>query len=350
MLIQKVFKQSRKVGGRFSEKMANITNNCVFKNNTEYCTIVEVTVRSISVISVVCAVIVLVLIFLLQRYKFVSQRLILYLVIATLLDAIEVSLGGIDLTHSIVCAIDGFFRTLLRWNLIVWVCNITANLFWNVVVGKPTNLNLEIVYIVVSFIVPISFSVVPFVDNSYGPAGIWCWISSKREIGKILRFVTFYVPIWILIGVIFIVYLIIIVKLIWEVRKWDNYSSKKDMKKKRIRKEIKTLFLYPIFFLLVNIFPIVNRIQNAFVPDHPLFPLYLLHAISSPTQGLGFTILFVVNKDTLREFKWSNFKTTLLTRFKRTGKVTEYDIEGEVAKVNEHPVEISAEKKEINSD
>ena len=328
--------------------MVNITKNCVFKNNTEYCTVVEVTVRSISAISVTCAVIVLVLIFLLQRYKFVSQRLILYLVIATLLDAIEVSLSGIDLTHSVVCAIDGFFRMLLRWNLVVWVCNITANLFWNVVVGKRTNINLEIAYIVVSMIVPISFSVLPFIDSSYGPAGLWCWISNKRDIGRILRFVIWYVPLWILIGVIFIVYMVIIVKLICEVRKWDNYSSQKNRKRKTIRKEIKSLFLYPIFFLLVNIFPIVNRIQNVITSDHPLFPLYLLHAISSPALGLGFTILFVVNKDTLRELKWSNFKTTLLTRFKRTGKITEYDAEEKVTKVQEHPTEHPVEKKVIN--
>ena len=261
--------------------MVNTTNNCVFMNNTDYCTIVEVTVRSISAVSVMCAVIVLVLIFLLQRYKFVSQRLILYLVIATLLDGIELSLSGLDLTHSIVCAIDGFFRMLLRWHLVVWVCNITANLFWNVVVGKRTNINLEIAYIVVSIIVPLGLSVLPFIDSSYGPAGVWCWISSKRDIGKILRFVIWYVPLWILIGVIFIVYLIIIVKLIWEVRKWDNYNSQRARKKKKIRNEIKSLFLYPIFFILVNIFPIVNRIQNVITPHHPLFPLYLLHAISN---------------------------------------------------------------------
>eukprot|EP00800_Vazella_pourtalesii_P010923 TRINITY_DN2652_c0_g3_i1.p1 TRINITY_DN2652_c0_g3~~TRINITY_DN2652_c0_g3_i1.p1 ORF type:complete len:334 (-),score=31.44 TRINITY_DN2652_c0_g3_i1:13-1014(-) len=330
--------------------MVNITKNCVFKNNTEYCTIVEVTVRSISAISVICAVIVLVLIFLLQRYKFVSQRLILYLVIATLLDAIEFTIGGLDLSESLACAVDGYIRMWFHWSLVVWVCNITANLFWNVVVGKVTNKYLEVSYIVVGIAVPVIFSIPPFVDNSYGPAGLWCWISNKRRVGQILRFVVWYIPIWVIIGVIFIVYMVIIVKLIWEVKKWDRYNAQNNKKKQTVRNEIKSLFLYPIFFLLVNIFPAVNRVQNAITPGHPVFPLYLLHAISTPLWGLGFIILFVVNKDTLRELKWSNFKTTLLTRFKRTGDVVEYDIEGKTLEIEQHAFERPVQAKKEDSE
>ncbi|KAI6659096.1 Cyclic AMP receptor-like protein A isoform X2 [Oopsacas minuta] len=321
--------------------MVNITNNCLFQNYTEYCTIVEVTVRSISVLSAVCAIIVLVLIFLIQRYKFVSQRLILYLVISTLLDAITLALGGLDLSESAACTAEGFFRMLLRWNLVVWVCSITVNLFWNVVVGRRSNRYLEIGYVIFGVVIPIGFSVFPFINSSYGPAGIWCWITNKTYAGKILRFGIWYVPLWIIIGGIFIIFLIIIVKLLFKVKRWTLYNSQNDKKKDKIRNEIKSLFLYPIFFLVINIFPIANRIQNVIVPNHPLFPLYLLHAISTPLLGLGFTMLFVVNKDTLRDLKWSNFKTTLLTRFKSnsTGKIKEIDVEG-TTKIDEHTVVI----------
>ena len=325
--------------------MANKTNNCLFRNNTEYCTIVEVTVRTISATSATCAIIVLVLIFLLQRYKFTAQRLILYLVIASFLDSIAVSLGGLDLTNSSACAVDGFFRMLLRWSLVVWVCNITVNLFWNVVVGKRSSIYLEIFYIAASITVPIGFSFFPFIDYSYGPAGIWCWISNKKPAGKLLRFVIWYIPLWIIIAGIFCLFCIIIAKLLWEVRRWGPYTPQNDRKKDLIKKEIKPLILYPLFFLIINIFPISNRIQNAIEPKHPLFPLYLLHAMSTPLLGLGFTLLFVVNKDTLRELKWSKFKHTLLTRFKRNkAEVKEVDTKEETTCYDEHSVNIAKGK------
>ena len=327
--------------------MANTTSNCLFKNNTEYCTIVEVTVRTISATSATCAIIVLALIFLLKRYKFTSQRLILYLVIASFLDSIELSLGGLDLTKSSACAVDGFFRMLLRWCLVVWVCNITVNLFWNVVVGKWSNKFLEVLYIAASIAVPIGFSFFPFLDNSYGPAGIWCWISNKKPIGKILRFAIWYIPLWIVIVGVFCLFFIIIAKLLWDVRRLGPYTPQNDKKKELIKKEIKPLILYPIFFLIINIFPIVNRIQNVIEPKHPLFPLYLLHAMSTPLLGLGFTLLFVVNKDTLRELKWSKFKYTLLNRFKQNSVVVkEIDTKEESTFYNEHSVNIAKVKKE----
>ena len=322
--------------------MANTTGNCLFKDNTEYCTIVEVTVRSISATSAICAVIVLVLIFLLQRYRFTAQRLILYLVIASLLDAIALSLGGLDLTHSSACAADGFFRMLLRWSLVVWVCNITINLFWNVVVGKWSNKFLELFYISASIVVPIGFSFFPFIDYSYGPAGIWCWISNKRPAGKFLRFAIWYIPLWIIIASICCLFIIIIAKLLWEVKRWRPYSPQNDRKKELVRKEIKPLILYPIFFLIINIFPIANRIQNAIEPQHPLLPLYLLHAISTPLLGLGFTLLFVVNKDTLRELRWSKFKHTLKNRFKQNKSVVEeIDTKEETTGYDEHSVNLA---------
>jgi hypothetical protein len=44
------------------------------------------------------------------------------------------------------------------------------------------------------------------------------------------------------------------------------------------------LRLYLLAFFFVRIFSVVNRIQNAFMPNDPIFILYFLHSTFSPIQ------------------------------------------------------------------
>ena len=289
-------------------------------------------------ISALSSIFILLLIFLFRRYEFTSQRLILYLVTATLFDALSYTFGGFAIYESPLCTIDGLYLHLVDWGVVVWVCNITVNLFWNVVVLRATNRYFEIFYILVGIGVPLFFGVFPFIGNSYGPAGIWCWIVDDST-GQVLRFLTWYVPVWIIIPGLFVAFLVIITKLSWELRKWDPYNPSADRYRELIRREIKPLILYPFVFLLLNVFPSINRIQNAVAKDSPVFALYVLHSISSSLLGAGCTLIFVVNRDTLRELKWSNFKQTLLTRFKSRGKVEEFDAKAET-QAREHSVDI----------
>ncbi|KAI6649147.1 Cyclic AMP receptor-like protein A isoform X2 [Oopsacas minuta] len=316
-----------------------MNSTCIFTEEG-YCIALEVIRRMIGTISVLSSIFILGLIFLFRRYEFTSQRLIMYLVTATLFDALAYAVGGSVIRTSVLCTIDGFYLSLADWGVVVWVCNITVNLFWNVVVLRPTNRYFEVFYICSGIVVPIFFGLFPFIHNSYGPAGQWCWILGETTTGQILRFLTWYIPIWLIIPGLFIVFLVIIIKLSWEVRRWDPYNPASDRYRDLIRKEIKPLILYPLVFLLLNVFPSINRIQNSIASDNPIFTLYILHSFSSSLLGLGCTFIFVINRETLKDLKWTNFKQTLLTRFKPRGKVVEFDASCE-KQVNEHSVEVN---------
>ena len=122
-------------------------------------------------------------------------------------------------------------------------------------------------------------------------------------------------------------------------RKWDPYNPASERYRELIRREINPLIFYPLVFLLLNIFSSINRIQNAVAPKYPIFALFLLQAISDPILGLGCSIVFVINRDTLRELKWSNFKSTMLTRCKQRTKVTAYEAtENKYFRYDEHPI------------
>ena len=318
-----------------------MNRTCIFPEDV-YCQALGGIRRTIGAISVLSSIFILLLIFLFRRYEFTSQRLILYLVTATLFDALSYALGGFVLTESALCTIDALYLHVVDWGVVVWVCNITVNLFWNVVILRATNRYFEIFYICAGIAVPLFFAGFPFIDSSYGPAGLWCWIVDD-DVGQILRFLTWYVPLWTIIPGLFFAFLVIIAKLSWELRKWDPYNPSADRYRELIRREIKPLILYPLVFLLLNIFPTINRIQNAIAKDNPIFALYALHAFSSSLLGVGCTLIFVVNRDTLKELKWSNFKQTVLTRFKSRGKVEEYDAKGDT-QATEHSVDIATRK------
>lgn len=44
---------------------------------------------------------------------------------------------------------------------------------------------------------------------------------------------------------------------------------------------------YVLVFMVVWTFPILNRVHNAFDPDHPLYTLFIGSALFAPMQGLG---------------------------------------------------------------
>ena len=317
--------------------MNSTTPQCIFQEEG-LCTALTAVRRAIGAISTISTFLIILLIVLLRRYEFTSQRLILYLVTASLAGSLAFALGGTVLEQSPLCTVDGFFLATVEWAVVVWVCNITVNLFWNVVVLRPSNLYLEAFYICAGIGVPLFFGMFPFINDSYGPAGLWCWINESVT-GQYLRFLTWYIPIWIIIPGLFVMFLIVIIKLSYEVRKWDPYNPASERHRELIRREIKPLIFYPLVFLLLNIFPSINRIQNAVAPKYPIFPLFLLQAISGPILGLGCSIVFVINRDTLRELKWSNFKSTMLTRCKSRTKVTVYEAtENKYFRYEEHPI------------
>ena len=322
---------------KLSNSHSRMNSSCIFSEQ-DYCIGLEVVRRGIGTISCLSSVFIVLLIFLFRRYEFTSQRLILYLVTATFFDSLAYALGGIYIAQSPLCTVDGFYLSIADWGVVVWVCNITVNLFWNVVVLRPSNLYLEAFYICAGIGVPLFFGMFPFINDSYGPAGLWCWINESVT-GQYLRFLTWYIPIWIIIPGLFVMFLIVIIKLSYEVRKWDPYNPASERYRELIRREIKPLILYPLVFLLLNIFPSINRIQNAVAPKYPIFALYLLHGFSSPILGLGCTFIFVINRETLKELQWHNFKQTLLTRFKPRGKIEEYDANSH-NQVTEHSVEV----------
>merc|ERR1712166_631793 len=52
-------------------------------------------------------------------------------------------------------------------------------------------------------------TILPFIGDTYGDSGAWCWINNS-DAGKVWRFLAFYVPVWLVMVAIGYMYYFIV--------------------------------------------------------------------------------------------------------------------------------------------
>ncbi|XP_040279717.1 G-protein coupled receptor 1-like isoform X3 [Bufo bufo] len=212
-----------------------------------------------------------------------------------------------------------FFGT--DWCALAWVCSITLNLYLNVVKEMRTD-QYQLTYHFTAWGVPFILSCLPLFGDLYGPAGAWCWITDEHVAW---RFVIWYVPLFSLIFLMMLCYLRIIYVAKQRVITWSGtYDPRRERSKIIMAEEIKPLKWYPCVYLAVSLFPLLNRIHNAFYPSHPVFILTLLHVMSAPLHGLANTIVFVLDKETWSQLTMASLRVAFQSRLCDRTKITEY--------------------------
>lgn len=284
--------------------------NCFEQYNTKaYAAVVGIRCAA-GCVSVVCCLAVIVLIFLMKKHQFFTQRLILYLTLSTLAYSI-VSILNVEGYRSFTtdalrnyCIFTGFVEQLTSCWVPLSIACIVVDLFYKVIFQRPTE-RLEYVYIAIIFASPLLYSWIPFIGLTYGQAGAWCWIRdhdyddcSRVLFGTYLRFLIYWLPLVILMIVLTIMLIITVVVLRRKQKKWyGNYNPEAQTLKKQMKREVIPLIAYPIIFLILNIFPLANRIADI-SSSTSVYGLVLLAAISLPLQGLVITIAFVADRET----------------------------------------------------
>lgn len=317
-----------------SLNMSNGTNICSVFETNRYVIVALVSAGTATLSALACLA-VIILLFSFKRYHFFTQRLILCLCISALLNSIAIALrfqeawdlDGRDDSNvkKALCVFTAFIDQTTAWSETIAYCCITINLFLVAVLKKDTE-KLEAVYIFMIFIFPFTFNWVPFLHGAYGEAGAWCWIRVENadcsvfDFGMYLSLFLWYVPNYIILVGIILVYLFIV---IWVTKQRHTWSGKFDpeieRQKANLQREVLPLLFYPLGFLLLNIFPFVNRIHDIFMA--PSFVLWMLHAFFSPLQGGYIALVYTLDRETLKRFQIRRVKAAILHS---EAKVTEY--------------------------
>ena len=282
---------------------------------------------AVATISIFACLFVIVIMILYKKYLFFTQRLILYLTIAALLNSIAIALHITEVgAGKGYCAFTAFYDQVTSWSILIAICCITVNLMLTVMFHKHTE-RLEILYFVLIFIFPLTLNWIPFIEQAYGDAGPWCWIRienddcSKFEFGIYLQFILWYIPLYVGFASLTMIYIIILYKLHKDRHRWERTYNPDDAKKmkEQMEKEVRPLLWFPLGYLLLYIIPLINRIYNS-ATGEPTLALWLLTAISLPLEGGFISLAFTLDPETLKRLRWAQFKGTVRQLWQRDVK------------------------------
>jgi len=262
-----------------------------------------------------------------KRQITVSQRLVLYLMISavfvSLIIGLELIVVWYEDTPDIkqVCKAIASLLEFAIWVKLLLTFWINIHLFLLSVL-RQYRAWLEVLYIVSSVLVPFFLFWIPFVTDTYGLAGGWCWISmmdskcNERKVGTIEQFVLWYGPVM-LLTVVNIAMMMIMASVLCKRACCNGNEEEKDPflpkpKHKVVLKETLPLIVYPVTFHILCCVGFTNRFQMA-ITHHPIYGLWLAHAISIPSWGVfvsSFVLvhLLVIRKHT-RENAYANSET-----------------------------------------
>ncbi|XP_044073111.1 cyclic AMP receptor 4 isoform X7 [Siniperca chuatsi] len=184
-----------------------------------------------------------------------SQKMILSLTVAAFFDSVAYVMGDSH-PEGPLCDFQAWWLTYFDWSALAWVCLITLNLYLNLVREVSTN-RYEMLYHLMAWGVPLVMASLPLLKGYYGPAGAWCWITDDHVAW---RFGIWYVPLFSLIFLMICCYARIICVANERMQSWlGTFNPERERRKVSLAEEIKPLKWYPSVYLLVSIFPLINR-------------------------------------------------------------------------------------------
>lgn len=210
-----------------------------------------------------------------------------------------------------LCTAQGSLQQYFQMAEVLWIAAITHVLY--VTATNPatilsrTRRSMVSRYQMYVWSTALFFMFLPFLTQSYGSSGIWCWIrvTDDKELdwGTVWRYLAFYIPLWIVIAMV-----VGTTVIVWRVmRAMTDHASAADLsgleQTKRIRHFIRSLAWYPIVLVVCWTVPTINRIHNSVNPSEPVFGLYVVQTITVRLQGLLFALLFALSR-TVQQ-KWA---------------------------------------------
>lgn len=246
-----------------------------------------------------------------KKYQFFTQRLVLYLTIAAMLHSSSYTVGRVNFYTSRpikdpYCYFAGFLELYTSWIELLSICCITFNLFSNTVMTKIREAKyLEHMCLVVTFLLPLLWCLIPFVDEAYGTAGPWCGIRILTEdctpfkFGRVLRFVLLHVPTYAIFLLILVTSIVIIIKVRRDIHKWEGtpYNPSTKINRQKIEEEVKPLLWYPLIYLLLRSTLLISEIYDTVQPQNPHVALWYLQVVTSPLAGAAIAFIYAFDSE-----------------------------------------------------
>ena len=287
-----------------------------------------------------------------KLYKWFNYRLVLYLLVSVLVYSVinfmQLPVAWYDPANKAYvgfCQFIAFGTEYIIWNLLLLTVFIVIQLFVLVMCFKELK-SIERQYVIFSCIFPLLFSWIPFVTDSYGPSGPWCWIKKNNEdcsakVGVTQQYVLWYGPLIFIMCTCLVAIMVISLTLCYHACKNKHPTDSDGISNiqahenteddtntlveydnsvtyKKSLKETLTLLAYPVIFFCINILALIDRTVQAASGDSP-FWLKTLHAFWNTLWGFFAAMTFIIHLLTL-----GKERRTKLRERKRKERRSEY--------------------------
>ena len=268
--------------------------------------------------AVVTCTIALVMAFMFKLHRYFVHRLAIYQVLAALffgivciLEMIFINYDSNRKLYNPLCKAAGFLLEYAVWVKLLIMSCLTFHLLCFAVCYANLK-RLEYVYLLISVLLPLLFSWIPFIHGVYGPAGAWCWIQNwkgdcaneKLPDGEIEEYALLYGPAFICLTLAAIAVLVIMMVLSWRAychqlrtRSTDSIpllAFKEVQKRKKALREILPLVSYPVLFIIFFLPSFVNRIKGAILKEASLSS-FMWSAATTPCLSLFAALALIVH-------------------------------------------------------
>ena len=302
-------------------------------NNDTRCRAIFYARTTSAVLSILGCCLVLFIIIVYKKYRYFTQRMVLYLLLPSLVVAATSLYPYISDDPS--CQVVGYFFNfgILSQRLLL-MCLIIHLLLFVLLQNRPAC--LETVFHVVVWIGSLGISAIPIFGSHYGPAGVWCWIKGSSTYENELRVGCFYL--WMLGVVLFEIagFVAIILKVRSQIHGVQGQGADVEAKKQAYKKAIYPLLIYPLVDLLLALPVTANRIQNWLNPSEPIFWLYLCHSVVYPVWGFCNAMMYLLNRETLQQLHPSRLWNRITNWTRTTFSGAEDSARGDVRRVNHY--------------
>lgn len=284
----------------------------------------------IATVGAFSSIVVIVILFVLRDYRRPGYRLVMYLMVSTFLVGISQAFGVLPLDRSAnniqvksgwkgACAFFGYVDEMSAWMEHLVIAWITVFLLM-LVFQRPYlhKVKYELAGLTVWLGIPLLICWIPFTQNAYGLAGLWCWISVSNENctahdpGIAYQFALYYIPFAVLVLFNATSFLVIALSMCKrsltagggsdDTLSANAAASFSSVHRQALKQTLPLLF-YPILYIALLAFAIANRIVYAVDVrrgSRPNYPLWIVHIVVDSGRALYPPVAFLLHPGTFR--------------------------------------------------
>ena len=283
-------------------------------------------------LSLLGCIFVIAIIVIYKKYVFSTQRLMLYLGISVMVNVTGQMIQAIliinNRTDGIACEVVAFMCQSAASSILISVTCISFELLIGIVFYKESGRRLNQFYFFAVFILPALTNWIPLVFKTYGFSGHSCEIvTSQCTKGAVLQIILWWIPLYLTIMGVIIIYIIITCKLSFDKKK---YTAMLELNRNEVYKktydDVMYLKYYPIIYLVGNLIPVISDSIDIWHPEKPVYWLWIAATVIRGLQAGFLTLIVTLDPKTRKRLTPKQLRTAFMYNVLMREVVEDYPV------------------------